>query len=116
MLNPRHAMELHIAGRVYSGEEAERVGLVNQAFPGGELPARVLEIAETIAQTPPAVVAVNKRFVHSAMEAQGARAIVRTAADLQNGPHLQALGAGGADLAALVKGAQGSPGDGPEEG
>ncbi len=106
MLQPRHAMELHIAGRVYSGEEAERVGLVNQAFPAEELEAQVLEIAERIAQTPPAVVAVNKRFVHAALEAQGARGVVRIGADLQAGPHLQALAAGGAELSAMVKDAQ----------
>ncbi len=102
MLQPRHAMELHLAGRAYTGEEAERVGLVNQAFPAQELDARVLEIAERIAAAPPAAVAVNKRFVHTAMEAQGARAIIRTGADLQNGPHLQAMAQGG-DLSALVK-------------
>ena len=34
-LAPRHAMELHLTGRVYSGEEAARIGLVNQAFPRG---------------------------------------------------------------------------------
>lgn len=100
-LSPRAAMELHIAGREYSGEEAAQVGLVCQAFEADELEARVLEIAERITQTPPAVVTVNKRYVYTALEARGARSVVRTGADLQAGPHLQSLTA--ADLTARVK-------------
>ncbi len=106
MLQPRHAMELHLTGRVYDGLEAERAGLINQAFPPEELTERVLAIAGQIAQTAPAVLAVQKRFVHTAMEARGARSIVRTGADLQNGPHLQAIPAAGADLSAMVKDSQ----------
>jgi len=106
-LAPRHAMELHIAGREFSGEEAERVGLINQAFAAEELETRVLEIAERIAATPPAVVAVNKRYVYTALEARGARAVIRSGADLQAGPHMQALlaGMGSQDeLASKLKG------------
>ncbi len=94
-LAPRHAMELHLAGREYSGEEAAAVGLINQAFPAAELDARVSEIAERMAQVPTSVLTVNKRFVYSAMETRGARSIVRTAADLQAGPHMQELMSGG---------------------
>ena len=108
-LAPRHAMELHLTGRVYSGEEAARIGLVNQAFPPGELEARVLAIAQTIAETPPAVVTVNKRYVYTALEARGGRSVIRTGADLQAGPHLQGLRAGGAELSAKIKAAQAKP-------
>jgi enoyl-CoA hydratase len=104
-LAPRHAMELHIAGREFDGEEAARVGLVNQAFPAEELEARVLEIAATIAATPPAVVTANKRYVYTALEARGGRSVIRTGADLQAGPHMQALQAGGAELSAQIKAA-----------
>jgi enoyl-CoA hydratase len=90
MLQPRHAMELHLTARVYSGEEAERVGLVNRAFAPAELEARVLEIASAMAQTPVAVLAVNKRFVYTALEARGSRSVIRTGGDLQAGPHLAA--------------------------
>jgi enoyl-CoA hydratase len=105
-LAPRHAMELHLTGRVYTGEEAARIGLVNQAFPTAELEERVLAIAKTITETPPAVAAVNKRYVYSALEARGGRSVIRTGADLQAGPHLQALGAGAADLSAKIKASQ----------
>jgi enoyl-CoA hydratase/carnithine racemase len=30
-LAPRHAVELHLTGRVYTGEEAARIGLINRA-------------------------------------------------------------------------------------
>jgi len=95
-LAPRHAMELQIAGREYSGNEAAAIGLVNQAFALEELEERVLEIALRIAQRSPAAVTINKRAVYTALEARGARQGIRTAADLQAGPHLAALGVGSA--------------------
>lgn len=105
-LAPRHAMELHLTGRVYTGEEAARIGLINQAFPAAELEERVLAIAKTIAETPPGVVTVNKRYVYTALEARGGRSVIRTGADLQAGPHLQGLREGGAELSAKIKAAQ----------
>ncbi|HEY8120368.1 MAG TPA: enoyl-CoA hydratase/isomerase family protein [Myxococcota bacterium] len=103
LLNPRHAMELHLTGRVYSGEEAERAGLVNRAFAPDELEARVLEIASAMAQTPVAVLSVNKRFVHTALEARGARSVIRTGGDLQAGPHLQAVRQSAEQIMSRVK-------------
>jgi len=100
-MNARAAMELHIAGREFSGEEAVAAGLINQAFDEADLEERVLEIAERITQTPPGVVTVNKRYVYTALEARGARSVVRTGADLQAGPHLQGISA--EDLTAQVK-------------
>ncbi|MEZ4217821.1 MAG: enoyl-CoA hydratase-related protein [Myxococcota bacterium] len=102
---PRFAMELHIAGREFSGVEAAQVGMINQAFAPDELEARVLEIAQRIAATPPGVVTVNKRYVYTALEMRGSRAAIRTAGDLQAGPHLQGLGA--EQLTAMVKGMAG---------
>ena len=106
MLEPRHALELHLTGRVYTGEEAERIGLVNRAFAPAELEARVLEIASAMAQTPPGVLAVNKRYVHSALEARGARSVIRTGGDLQAGPHLQALRQSAEQIFGKVKGSR----------
>ncbi|MEM7410941.1 MAG: enoyl-CoA hydratase/isomerase family protein [Myxococcota bacterium] len=103
-LEPRHAMELHLTGREYSGEEAARAGLVNQAFPSEELEARVLEIAEGIARVPIPVLTVQKRHVYAALEARGGRSVVRMGNDLSAGPHMQALmGASGADILGNVK-------------
>ena len=36
----------------------------------------MLEIAKTITETPPAVVAVNKRYVYAALEARGGRSVI----------------------------------------
>ena len=103
MLQARHALELHLTGRVYSGEEAERIGLVNRAFAPEELDARVLELASAMAQTPVAVLSVNKRFVYTALEARGARSVIRTGGDLQAGPHLQAVRQSAEQIMSRVK-------------
>lgn len=92
-LPPRVAMELQVAGRVFSGTEAAAVGLINQAFPADELEAKVLEIAQRMTATSSAALAVNKRAVHTAIEARGGRSVIRTLGDLQAGPHLSAMGA-----------------------
>lgn len=93
-LPPRVAMELQVAGREFNGTEAAAAGIINQAFPESELEAKVLEIAERMAGTSSAVLAVNKRAVHTAIEARGGRSVIRTLGDLQAGPHLSAMGAG----------------------
>jgi len=93
-LPPRVAMELQVAGRVFNGTEAAAVGIINQAFPEETLEAEVLAIAERMTGTSSAVLAVNKRAVHTAIEARGGRSVIRTLGDLQAGPHLSAMGAG----------------------
>ncbi len=93
-LSPRHAMELQVAGREFSGVEAAGIGLINQAFPAEALEERVLEIAERMAGVSSAVLAVNKRAVYTALEARGGRSLIRTLGDLQAGPHLSQMGAG----------------------
>jgi enoyl-CoA hydratase len=103
LMQPRHAMELHLTGRVYSGDEAERAGLVNRAFAPLDLDARVLEIASAMAQTPVAVLSVNKRFVYTALEARGARSVIRTGGDLQAGPHMQAVLRSAEEIMSKVK-------------
>jgi enoyl-CoA hydratase len=103
LLSARHAMELHVAGREYNGVEAASAGLVNQAFPDDELETRVFEIAKRIAEVPPAVVTVNKRFVYAALEARGARNVIRVGNDLQAGPHLASIGGDTSGLMQQIK-------------
>jgi enoyl-CoA hydratase len=93
-LSWRHAMELQVAGREFSGTEAAAIGLVNQAFEASELEAKVLEIAGRMANVAIPVLSVNKRAVHTAMDARGGRGVIRTLGDLQAGPHLSKMGAG----------------------
>jgi len=90
-LSPRVAMELQVAGREFNGVEAVAAGIINQAFPAAELEERVLAIAERMAGTASAVLAVNKRAVHTAIEARGGRSVIRTLGDLQAGPHLGSM-------------------------
>jgi enoyl-CoA hydratase len=91
-LPPRVAMELQVAGREFNGVEAASAGIINQAFAGEELEERVLAIAERMTGTSAAALAVNKRAVHTALEARGGRSVIRTLGDLQAGPHLSAMG------------------------
>ena len=106
-LAPRHAMELHVTGREYSGAEAAARRPGQPGLPGGELEARVLEIAGRIAETPPAVVTVNKRYVYTALEARGARGVIRTGARPPGRARTsQGVRAGGAELSAKIKAAQ----------
>ena len=105
-LAPRHAMELHLTGREYTGEEAARIGLINQAFPADRLETEVLGIAARMAEFSPAALAVNKRFVYTALEHQGARAIVRAGGDLQAGPHLQSFTGSSAELSEEIRSQQ----------
>ena len=105
-LAPRHAMELHLTGREYTGEEAARIGLINQAFPGDALESEVLGVASRMAEVPVQALAINKRFVYTAMEHQGARAIVRTGGDLQAGPHLQSFTGNSAELSEEIRSSQ----------
>jgi len=102
-LAPRHAMEMHLCGREYTGEEAARIGLVNQAFPAEDLESEVLTLAARMAETPAAALAINKRFVYTAMEHRGARAIVRSGGDLQAGPHLQSFRGSSAELSEEIR-------------
>jgi enoyl-CoA hydratase len=107
-LETRHAMELHLTGREYVGEDAVRVGLVNQLFEADELDQRVLEIASGMATSLPEVLTVQKRYVYTALEARGGRAVVRTGNDLAAGPHIQALAnTDPSEIFARVKGGKG---------
>lgn len=104
-IETRHAMELHLTGREWIGEEAVRVGLVNQTFAADDLETEVLAIAERMAAVPAAVLSVQKRYVQTALDMRNGRSIVRTGADLSNGPHMQAMKASAAEIMANVKAA-----------
>jgi len=90
-LETRHAMELHLTGREFVGEEAVRIGIVNQLFSPEALEESVLAIAEQMAKSESSVLAVQKRYVYTALESRGGRALIRTGNDLSAGPHMQAL-------------------------
>ncbi len=90
-LETRHAMELHLTGREFVGEEAVRIGIVNQIFAPEDLDTSVLDIATNMATSESAVLSVQKRYVYTALEGRGGYALIRTGNDLSAGPHMQAL-------------------------
>jgi enoyl-CoA hydratase len=82
LLGLRRAMEAMLTGDSMSGTEAVTAGFANRAFAAGALDAEVLAIAERVAKVPPDLQALNKRYVHRAMEAMGMRDGLRATADI----------------------------------
>ncbi len=78
----RTAMMMMITGDAISGVEAVRRGWANEALPEDQLEARVLEVAERVAQIPTDIVQLNKRSVHRAMDTMGLRAAIRSGTEL----------------------------------
>ncbi len=85
LLGLRKGMEQMLTGDAMSGVEAAEWGFATRAFPGDELEARVLAVAERIALIATDVVQINKRTVHRAMQVMGLRA------SLMEGTELSAL-------------------------
>ncbi len=77
LVGPAVAAELLLTGKLVSGEEAERIGLVNVAAPRQELAALVKKTAEEIASAAPIAVRQTKetliRPLREALDAQLAR-------------------------------------------
>lgn len=83
LMSMRDAMEMMLTGDSISGVEAAQKGFANRAFPGAELEARVLDIAERVAKIPAELQQINKRSVHRAMEIMGIRAAIRAGTEMQ---------------------------------
>jgi enoyl-CoA hydratase len=75
-------MEMMLTGDSISGTEAAQLGWATRAYPPAELDARVLEMAQRIAQMPQDLVQLNKRLVHRQMEIMGMRTALRAGTEL----------------------------------
>ena len=63
------AIELLLTGRIFSGAEAERLGLVSKAVPANQVLDNAVELAVDIAaNTSPAATAVTKRLFYRSLE------------------------------------------------
>jgi enoyl-CoA hydratase len=82
LVGMRMAMEMMLTGDSISGVEAAQLGWATRAFPAAELEARVLEVAERVAQIPLDVLQLNKRVVHRQMEMMGFRTALRVGTEL----------------------------------
>lgn len=78
-----NAMRYLLTGDEFSGEEAYRLGLVQELAEPGDHIAKALEIAETVAAQSPLGVLATLRSAHIAMEESEAAAIKRLLPDLQ---------------------------------
>jgi enoyl-CoA hydratase/carnithine racemase len=61
------ANELLFTGRLMLGDEAARIGLVNEAVEGDSVLPRSLELAETIAENAPLAMRMTKRGIYSGL-------------------------------------------------
>jgi enoyl-CoA hydratase/carnithine racemase len=79
LVGPARAAELLLTGKLVSGEQAEQMGLVNQAVPRGELEACVLELVEQLLAAAPIAVAQTRATLLAPLRAELERALEREA-------------------------------------
>lgn len=62
-IGDKRARDLLLTGRLFDADEAERLGLVNEVLPPGELEKRVGMLAQTLAANSPASLAATKKMM-----------------------------------------------------
>jgi enoyl-CoA hydratase len=82
VIGMRKAKELYYTGDSVSGAEAERIGMVNYAFPKDELEDRTVALADRIANMTADHLAILKLNMNRFYENMGIYSSVRTSTDL----------------------------------
>lgn len=82
VIGMRKAKELYYTGDSVTGAEAERIGMVNHAFPKEELEERTIEMADRIANMTSDHLAILKLNMNRFYENMGIYSSVRSSTDL----------------------------------
>lgn len=101
VMNPRAAKEFLFTGDRFSAERARELGMVNHVVPADELEQRVLAMADRIAQMPRLGLALAKKAVNNAEDAQGMRVGMDSVFGLHHAAHAHNAEVGGDSLAGL---------------
>ena len=64
LIGPHRAKELMMSGRLFTGAEAERLGIVNHAVPADELAAQTMTFAHDLASKPAFAVRATKALIN----------------------------------------------------
>jgi len=91
VLGRARANDLILRGRLVTGEEACRIGLVHEAVPGENTESRALALAEELARLPQAALREAKRCMALAVSSDGYAAEIEATRALQSDPETQAL-------------------------
>jgi enoyl-CoA hydratase len=68
IVGPAYAREVFYTARQFSGEEAQRMGLINRLVPDGELEDTVKQYCDTIAGNAPLTIRAAKQIVREALK------------------------------------------------
>jgi enoyl-CoA hydratase len=82
VIGMRKAKELYYTGDSVTGAEAERIGMINHAFPKDELETRTIEMADRIANMTADHLAILKLNMNRFYENMGIYSSVRSSTDL----------------------------------
>lgn len=81
VLGMRKAKELYFTGSSISGEEAERIGMINYAWPADELDERSIEFADYVANMPSDHLAMLKQNMNRFYENMGIYSSIRSSTE-----------------------------------
>jgi enoyl-CoA hydratase len=82
LMGPRRTKEYFFTGDTFTGEQAEKWGLINRAYPREQLEAATLDYARRVALVPLELLTLHKAAVNRYLEVAGFRAAEQSACDL----------------------------------